>query len=144
MGPEVILGVAACHVTPLYQPASRIRYGHFFGGRDLYGRQSSRLYSFVGVEAESWKRVYPAGIRPTRRTGNTLAYDQDFGRIVSSFGMDGTGMLEDTWILDLPTSTWTCFYGSGPTCTHAAPNQLYAGPGKICLLYTSPSPRDRG
>ena len=116
-------------INPLPESVTAIS----FGGRDLYGRQSSRLYSFVGVEAESWKRVYPAGIRPTRRTGNTLAYDQDFGRIVSSFGMDGTGMLEDTWILDLPTSTWTCFYGSGPTCTHAAPNQLYAGPGKIAF-----------
>ena len=40
----------------------------------------------------------------------------------------------DTWILDLSTSMWTCWYGTDPTCKHQVPNLKYSGPGKIAFL----------
>lgn len=42
-------------------------------------------------------------------------------------------MREDTWILDLATSKWTCWYGADPSCLHPAPNNKYRGPGKIAF-----------
>lgn len=39
----------------------------------------------------------------------------------------------DTWILDLSTSMWSCWYGSDPACEHMAPDPRYSGPGKIAF-----------
>ena len=105
-----------------------------FGGRDSEGRPSGRLYTCTVAASENvWKRMYPAGVRPSRRVGNTLVYDQDSARLVTSFGMDDTGLQEDTWLLDLTTRMWTCHYGSDPSCTHRAPNTRYRGPGGIAF-----------
>jgi len=117
-------------INPLDNSAKAIS----FGGRDSSGNPSGRLYTFSASKAtDSWERVYPAGVRPSRRTGNTLVYDQGSARIISSFGLDGSGMQEDTWILDLGTRMWKCWYGSAPTCTYPAPNPRYSGPGKIAF-----------
>jgi len=117
-------------INPLDNSAKAIS----FGGRDSSGNPSGRLYTFSASKAtDSWERVYPAGVRPSRRTGNTLVYDQGSARIITSFGLDGSGMQEDTWILDLGTRMWKCWYGSAPTCTYPAPNPRYSGPGKIAF-----------
>jgi len=94
-------------INPLDNAARAIS----FGGRDASGKPSGRLYTFAASRtANAWERVYPAGVRPSRRTGNTIVYDKDSERIITSFGMDGAGLQEDTWILDLATSQWTCWY----------------------------------
>ena len=117
-------------INPLDNAAKAIS----FGGRDAYGKPSGRLYTFaVSKTANAWDRVYPAGVRPTRRTGNTIVYDAESARVTTSFGLDGNGMQEDTWILDLTTSMWTCWYGSDPSCQHQAPIAKYRGPGKIAF-----------
>ena len=117
-------------INPLNNAARAIS----FGGRDSYGKPSGRLYTFASSKAsDPWERVYPAGARPSRRTGNTMIYDEGSSRLITSFGMDGAGMQEDTWILDLTTSTWTCWYGSDPSCHNVAPNVRFSGPGKIAF-----------
>ena len=117
-------------INPLDNTAHAIS----FGGRDSEGRPSGRLYTCTVAASENvWKRMYPAGVRPSRRVGNTLVYDQDSARLVTSFGMDDAGLQEDTWILDLTTRMWTCHYGSDPSCTHRAENSRYAGPGRIAF-----------
>jgi len=40
-------------------------------------------------------------------------------------------MQEDTWILDLSTRMWTCWYGSEKSCVHKLPSALYRGPGRF-------------
>ena len=116
-------------INPLDQAAQAVS----FGGRNLYGKPSGRLYTFSGTKSTAWKRVYPAGRRPSRRTGHSLFYDRDSARLIVSFGLDSKGMQEDTWILDLGTSMWMCWHGSDPTCKHQAPHDRYRGPGKIAF-----------
>ena len=117
-------------INPLDNSAKAIS----FGGRDSFGNPSGLLYTFASSKSSNaWERVLPSGVRPSRRTGNTLVYDQGSARIITSFGLDGNGMQEDTWILDLGTRMWTCWYGSHSTCIHQAPNTLYRGPGKIAF-----------
>ena len=117
-------------INPLNNAARAIS----FGGRDSYGKPSGRLYTFAASKsADPWDRVYPSGVRPTRRTGNTMLYDEGSSRLITSFGMDGDGMQDDTWILDLSTSMWNCWYGSDPSCHNPAPNAKYSGPGKIAF-----------
>ena len=65
-----------------------------FGGRNLYGLPSGRLYAFSATKSTPWRRAYPAGTRPSRRTGHTLVYDRDSARIITSFGLDGDGLQE--------------------------------------------------
>ena len=57
--------------------------------------------------------------------------------------MDGSGLQEDTWIFDLKSLMWECWYGSDPTCTHdASPNvpkskyalqRIMSGPGPFAF-----------
>ena len=117
-------------INPLDNSAKAIS----FGGCDSFGNPSGRLYTFAASKSsDAWERVYPAGERPSRRTGNTLVYDQESARIITSFGLDSGGMQDDTWILDLATQMWTCWYGSLKSCVHQAPNKQYSGPGKIAF-----------
>lgn len=53
-------------INPLDNAAKAVS----FGGRDAYGKPSGRLYTFaVSRSTNAWERVYPAGVRPSRRTG---------------------------------------------------------------------------
>ena len=77
-------------INPLDNSAQAIS----FGGRNLFGLPSGRLYAFSATKSTPWRRAYPAGTRPSRRTGHTLVYDLDSARIVTSFGLDSSGLQE--------------------------------------------------
>ncbi len=124
-------------INPL-QVAGEFNKAISFGGRDQEGNPSGRLYQFSSAKAtDAWKRLYPAGVSPSRRTGHALVFEQSSARIIISFGMGSNGMQQDTWVLDLATRMWKCHYGSDPSCefkaSNAADAMMYRGPGEIAF-----------
>ena len=67
-------------INPLDNSAKAIS----FGGRDSFGNPSGLLYTFASSKSSNaWERVLPSGVRPSRRTGNTLV---SLGRLSLHWG----------------------------------------------------------
>jgi hypothetical protein len=54
--------------------------------------------------------------------------------------MDGSGMQEDTWIFDLTTRMWECWYGSDPICTQDSSLNLPKSKYALQRIMSGPGP----
>ena len=51
------------------------------------------------TESVRWTRLQPGGKTPSGRSGHTLAYDPESGKVILYGGMSSCGVLDDTWEL---------------------------------------------
>ena len=64
--------------------------------------------------ANSWTSLLPAGSVPAKRSGHSLAYDPDSGRMILFGGWNGRVDYNDTWAYDPAANTWTNLMPRGP------------------------------
>ncbi len=103
--------VAAGEVAPEPRSAGAMVYDEeaqlivMFGGVGDAGRfDDTWIFDTV---AATWAMVGPSEPVPSARSGHAMAYDGFSGQIVLFGGYDGSNLLDDTWVFDLATNTWT-------------------------------------
>jgi hypothetical protein len=79
-----------------------------------------------------WTRIVPAGTPPPPRSSHAAIYDPTRDRMVVFGGWSGLTVLNDTWELDLATTTWS---NSSPAGT--------LPPGRYACSAIFDAPRDR-
>ena len=84
---------------------------YIFGGRTLEGDRPSRLWhGWPSTDGQGnpiylWEVAAEGG--PSGRTGAVLVPDLARGRLVLMLGESNSGPLQDAWIFDVSSSTWT-------------------------------------
>lgn len=79
------------------------RVAVLFGGSDGQNRADTWTYDYA---RNLWTNVTPA-VSPSARTGTSLVYDESHGLLVLFGGRDASGPLNDTWLFEPRSSTWT-------------------------------------
>ena len=74
-----------------------------FGGSDASGQQLNETWTFDGT---TWAQVQTS-VAPGARSAVAMAYDRKTHKLVLFGGFLGFAFLNDTWLWDGATSTWT-------------------------------------
>lgn len=74
-----------------------------FGGGIGRGLDDTWVYD---LESNTWTQMNPS-TKPSARSGHSMVYDPTSSKVILFGGYDGSLWLNDTWIYDLLSDTWT-------------------------------------
>ncbi len=78
--------------------------------------------------ANTWTAITSTGEAPPARGGHSMAYDQALDKIVLFGGTDSSTYFNDTWILDVATSTWSQVSATGDVPSARAGHRMAYDP----------------
>lgn len=107
--PDGGLPSARCGHSMVYDPGTgRVL---MFGGLDSTYAVLNDDWAYDPA-TNRWAELYPAGERPTVRSGAAMVYDSATGKVILFGGLD-LKTLNDTWVYDPAANTWTDLHPAG-------------------------------
>jgi hypothetical protein len=99
--------------NPTLKPSGRVRTGMAYDSANkkvvLFGGYDSTIYGdtwVYDVALDTWIQMNPS-TKPSARQIHAMAYDSANNKVVMFGGYDGSSSLNDTWVYDLASDTWT-------------------------------------
>ncbi|HNT34372.1 MAG TPA: kelch repeat-containing protein, partial [bacterium] len=133
------LPVPRAYHTAIVYPADSGNYMVIFGGKG--GTTRVNYYSdtwamFMKKGEEAWSQLQPKGIIPPARESHSAIYDPKWKRMIVFGGRNAATSMNDLWVLDLATLTWSA-HGStqkGPS-NRAGHSAVYDAKNERMLVF---------
>lgn len=103
--------VTSLATTPSGRTGTKLVYDQRNDKFIMFGGQNSTGYNLndtwvYNLNSNVWTQMSPA-TAPGNRTAHTMMYDPYHSQVVLFGGYDVNNNLNDTWVYDYPTNTWT-------------------------------------
>jgi N-acetylneuraminic acid mutarotase len=86
--------------------------------------------------ANTWTNLVPAGSVPAKRSGHSLVYEPDSGKMILFGGWNGRVDYNDTWAYDPAANTWTNLLPAEPRPAARDSQALaYDADNKVMILF---------